>query len=343
MLIKSKEVIYPELTIKRKKPVNLAGSTDLFSKKIDLHFNSVSLFRYSNVNVTPEGIVFKRFKIDEDLLIYPKHKKIYNWLYLSSSLVKRKKIKLPDTENYLLCFDYWSNGIFHWMCDVLPRIEAVKDFAKDCVLLLPKDFKFTYIHETLKAFQFKGIYYLDDSAYLHCKRLYSPEQVTTSGQIRPDNILSLQCTLLNYFKPKFTGKLNFANVYISRNKAKYRKVINEKELLPTLANYNFEVIFFEDYSVCEQIEICYNASTIASIHGANLTNTIFMQPGKNVLEFRKKDDADNNYFYELADSVKCNYYFIDCNYEDKTPGNNTFSLYVDVMDLEKTISQIIQK
>ncbi len=344
MLLKNKTVIYPKISITRKAPVSYEeDAANLFTKNLTFDLNSVSLLHYSNVNVTPEGIVFKGFKIDEDLLIYPKHKKIYNWLYLLSSMVKRKKIKLSSSEKYLLCFDYWSNGIFHWMCDVLPRVEAIKHFAKDCVLLLPKDLKFAYIHETLKAFQFKDIYYFDDSSYVNCPHLYSPEQITTSGQIRPDNILSLQQSLITFFKPKFTGKLNFPNIYISRNKAKYRKVINEEELLPILAKFNFKVIFFEDHSVAEQVEICFNANNVASIHGANLTNIIFMQPGKNVLEFRKKDDQDNNYFYELADSVKCNYYFLNCDYEDKTPGNNTFSLFVDPEKFEKTIAQITQK
>ena len=341
MLVKNKKVIYPEITIQRKVPVTFVdGENAAFLKKVDLRLRNVSLFNYTNVNVTPEGIVFTNFKIDEDLLIYPKHKKIYNKLYLLSSLIKRKKITLPANENYLLCFDYWSNGIFHWMCDVLPRIEAIKHITKNLVLLLPKDFKFEYIHETLKAFIFKDIYYVSDSTYLNCKNLISPQQITTSGQIRPDNILNLRQTLLDYFIPKFTGKFNYCNIYISRNKAKYRKVINEAELHPVLNKFGFKIIYFEDHSVSEQIEICYNANTIVSIHGANLTNIIFMQPGKNVLEFRKKDDLDNNYFYELADSVNCNYYFINCNYEDKTPGNNTFSLYVDANTLETTLSHL---
>lgn len=341
MLVKNKRVIYPEITIKRKPPVTFFdGENTAFLKKVNLRLRPVSLFNYLNVNVTPEGIVFRNFKIDEELLIYSKHAKIYNWLYLLSSIVKRKRIKLPANQNYLLCFDYWSNGIFHWMCDVLPRIESIKHLTKDFVLLLPKEFKFAYMHETLKAFTFKDIYYISDSTYLYCEKLFSPQQITISGQIRPENILTLRQTLLTHFTPEFTGKLNFPNIYISRNKAKYRKVINEEELLPILGKYNFKVIYFEDYNVSEQIELCFNANNIASIHGANLTNIIFMQPGKNVLEFRKKDDLDNNYFYELADSVKCNYYFINCDYEDKTPGNNTFSLYVDKNRLETTLSHL---
>ena len=342
MVSKTKTILYTDSTIERKAPVNLIKNDAAdFLKKVNLNFKPVFLFQYSNVNVTPEGIVFKRLQIDKDLLIYPKHTKIYNWLYLLSSIIKRKKIKLHDSENYLLCFDYWSNSIFHWMCDALPRIEAVKALAKDCILLLPKHFTYPYIHETLKAFEFKAIYMMEDTNYLNCKNLYVPEQITTSGQIRPENILSLRQTLITYFKPKFSGKLNYPNIYVSRNKAKYRKVINESELLPILKQHQFEVVFFEDYTVCEQIELCYNANTIVSIHGANLSNVIFLQANKNVLELRKKGDVNNNYFYELTDSVNCNYFYLDCEFEDPEPDKNIFSLYVNSQQFETNIHKLL--
>lgn len=341
MISKKETVIYPPFRVERKQPVNaISVQPSAFFKNVNKDFKPVNLFEYSNVNVTPEGIVFKGFQIDEDLLIYPKHTKIYNFLYLGSSMVKRKKIRLPENEKYLLCYDYWSNSIFHWMCDAMPRIEAVKEFAKECVLLLPKDFTYPYILETLKAFEFKGIYRFEDNEYVNCRQLYAPQQITTSGQINPKNILSLRKTILAYFEPKFSGNLNFPNIYISRNKAKYRKVINESEIMPLLNKFNFEVIFFEDYSVAEQIEMCYHAENIVSIHGANLTNVLFMQPGKNVLELRKKDDLDNNYFYELTDSVDCNYYYLNCEFEDLKPGTNTFSLYADVNDFENSLKRL---
>ncbi len=344
MINKKETTIYPAFKIERKLPVTSSDTGPAaFLKNVNKDFKQVSLFEYADVNVTPEGIVFKRFKIDEDLLIYPQHKEIYSFLYLGSSMVKRKKIVLPDNEMYLLCFDYWSNSIFHWMCDAMPRIESVKELAKKCVLLLPENFTYPYILETLKAFEFKGIYRFKDNVYLNCRHLYAPQQITTSGQINPENILSLQKTLLAYFKPKFSGNINFPNIYISRNKAKYRKVINEAEILPLLNKYNFKVVFFEDYTVSEQIEMCYNAHNIVSIHGANLTNVIFMQPGKNVLELRKKDDLDNNYFYELTDSVNCNYYYLNCEFEDLKPGTNTFSLYANYEQLEENICKLVTK
>jgi capsular polysaccharide biosynthesis protein len=339
MLKKEKKLLYPESTVIRGWPINLSGGPSTFIKDSTQKLPEVSLFSYSNVNVTPEGLVFKNLKLDADLFIYPSHKSTYNLLYLLSSLVKRKKVKLKD-EKFLLIFDYWSNSIFHWMCDALPRLEAVKDMAKDCVLLLPEFFRYTYIHDTLKAFEFKDIHLLKNSELVNCTNLYAPGHVTVSGQMRPSNIVALRKTLLQYFQPQFRGNLNHPNIYISRKKAKYRKVINEEAMVPILKQHNFEIICFEDFTTAEQVELSYNARNIISIHGANLTNIIFMQEKGRVLEFRKKEDILNNYFYELADSVSCSYYYLDCDFEDPIPNKNFFSLYVDADQLDIALKKI---
>jgi hypothetical protein len=344
MLKKIKTTIYPKLKIDRKMPVNMnLSKPSEFFDQVKLFFEEVNLFEYYNVNVSPEGIVFKNGQLDQDLLIYPTHKKIYNFKYLFGAYIKRRKIKLIDNSTYLLCFDYWSNSIFHWMCDTLPRIEAIKEKAKDCVLLLPENYEYPYIHDTLKAFSFKAIQYIEVNSYVHCEKLLVPDHIAVSGRIRPDNFKALRKTLLIYFKPQFTGKHNFPNIYVSRNKAKYRKVLNETDLYPVLEKYQFKVIYFEDHSVSEQIEICYNAKTFVSIHGANLTNSVFMKPNSNVLELRKKGDLENNYFYEIADSVACNYFHLDCDFIDPKPNYNFFSLNVEPIQFELAIKHILKQ
>ncbi len=327
---KKEDLIYPSVAIVRHPPTNIemAKSSDFFSK-VDTHFKPVYLKTFRQVNVSPEGIVFKGLSLDKDLLIYPKHSKMYNAKYLIKTYLKRKCIRLADHETYLLCFDYWSNSIFHWMCDVMPRLEAIKTQTKDLVLLLPSHFEYPYIHETLKTFEFKSIVYLAHTTYVHCGKLVVPDHITVSGKIRPDNFKVLRQSIIQCFEPKMTGQFNKSNIYISRNKAKYRKVINESELLPLLHAYNYHVIYFEDYKVSEQIELCYQAKNFISIHGANLTNAMFMKPGANIFELRKKADLENNYFYEIADAVDCNYFHLDCDFEDPKPNYNFFSLYVN--------------
>jgi hypothetical protein len=90
------------------------------------------------------------------------------------------------------------------------------------------------------------------------------------------------------------------------------------------------------------VESCYNAMNVISIHGANLTNIVFMQACGHVMEFRKENDRDNNYFYAIADSVECDYYYQNCKTIDHVPGKNFFDLIVDKELFEKNIQVMLK-
>lgn len=338
MLLKKREIVYHEKTVLRKPPLNLnMADRVLFEKEITSQLRASELFTYENVCVSPEGIVFKGLQLDEDLLIYPKQKKTYNWLYLLSSLIKRKKISLAKDETYLLIFDYWSNSIFHWMSDSLPRLNAVKQIAKNCVLLLPDNFEYPYIHDSLKAFEVKRILKIPVNAYVKCEKLICPQQITITGKFNPENIREVRQRILDFYLPKFENDYKPRNLYISRSKAKYRKVMNEDKVIEVLKNYDFTVIHYEDMTFKEQIELCYYAKNVISIHGANLTNVLFMKSGGNVMEFKKERDPDNHYFYAITDSVYCNYYYQECKSLDPAPGYNFWDLIVDLPLLKKNV------
>lgn len=330
------KTLLPGIDLHRNRPVNLEEEDlRLFHNYINKQLPSVRLFEYEDVNVTAESIIWKGFKIANELLIYPNHTEIYNWKYTLSNRYNRRMLKVPHDE-YILCTDYWGDGYFHWMCDALPRVMLLKDKLEKGVLLLPEHYQAGYYNETLNAFNIREIKRVPLKNYLRVNHLITAEQPTISGDHRPELIKEVRQHLLEYFRPKFTGNLNKQNIYVSRNKAKYRKVLNESDLLPVLRKYDFEVVFFEDYSMTEQIELAHSAKNIISLHGANLTNVMFMKPGGNVMEFRKNNDTENNYYYALTDSVDCNYFYQNCDYIDRRVGN-FFDVTVDVELLEKNI------
>lgn len=44
------------------------------------------------------------------------------------------------------------------------------------------------------------------------------------------------------------------------------------------------IVDWSEYSVLEQLELTYNAAAIISIHGAGLSNTLWMRPGSQIIE-----------------------------------------------------------
>ncbi len=100
----------------------------------------------------------------------------------------------------------------------------------------------------------------------------------------------------------------FEKIYISRRNKLERKIINEEELILSLNKLGFKVIYFEDYSVNDQIYIMKCSSQVVAIHGAGLVNINFCKKGTKILELFPYY-YQCAFFYMHADMCKLNYSF----------------------------------
>ncbi|MEA5620785.1 glycosyltransferase family 61 protein, partial [Cronbergia sp. UHCC 0137] len=66
-------------------------------------------------------------------------------------------------------------------------------------------------------------------------------------------------------------------IYISRQKATSRRVLNETLLEPLLNEYGFQVLICEQLSLAEQIRLFSNTEAIVGPHGAGLANIMYPQ------------------------------------------------------------------
>ena len=73
-------------------------------------------------------------------------------------------------------------------------------------------------------------------------------------------------------------------IYITRGTSR-RRVINEEELLPFLANEGFQLVDMNKLSLLDQIETVARADVICGPHGAGLATAIFARPGATLIEF----------------------------------------------------------
>ncbi|MBS1647826.1 MAG: glycosyltransferase family 61 protein [Bacteroidetes bacterium] len=337
----AKYKILQSKNVSRKLPVNIINEdVFLFQSEKNAILSNVYSYQITDCCVDSNGIVFDYYgKSCNDLLIWPQHKKQFSIGYLLKNIFKQK-YTLQKSNTYFLCFDYWSAGYFHWICEALPRILLVENELRQAnsFLLLPEILNKPVYTESLKIFEGLKIHWIPENSYCKCHTLISPNRVSASGSNNPE--------VINLVKQKILGAypaLQSANknLYISRQKASRRKIINESEVIFLLLKYNFEVICFEDFLFKEQIQKVQTAKNIISIHGANLTNILFMPENANVLEFIKKDDAENNYYYALADATGLNYYYQLCDYEKKSDIGNNFDLTVEIKKLEQIVKTML--
>lgn len=301
-----KVFLKPTIRIQRNYPVNLIeDDISDFSAEFSYNTNNCFLKLIKNAWVTSDSIVFQRGLLVEESLPANADTYYYQFRYFLKKNLKSKKNNLSDGKKYLLATDLESAGHFHWFAEGLPKLFCLKDIAHEFVLLLPDT---PYIRkiaiDSLKLLKldFEDLVLMNESEFYKVKNLY---YITKPAQI------GLNDEIMKEIRREFVFGKDSGNkkLYISREKAGFRKVLNEKELIVILKNYGFENVYAEDLSLSEQNDLFSSCGILLGIHGAGLTNCIFMEQGSKVVELRRKETAKNTGYWHLADSLNHNYYY----------------------------------
>lgn len=199
------------------------------------------------------------------------------------SILRNKPIDLPEDVIYSSGHNIWSGGYFHWITESLTRLVAVRRSGRDCVPIVPPSKKFEGVYrESLKAIGFAEIKVMPDNSYMRVPRYLLPENPKEKATFSPELILEVRKEVLG--RCGLSKQTPWRRVYVSRAKSRGRFLENEQDLLNEIQGLGFEVHYFDEMSFKEQVEIMSETRTLLSVHGAGLTNIIFMQPGSSVVE-----------------------------------------------------------
>lgn len=174
----------------------------------------------------------------------------------------------------LLCL--WSSLYYHWFHDVLPRLE-------NALPHLPGDTRFL-INEKPSAYQLKsleaygiGVERLElqpPGVRTRLERLWFATPVGHSSLGSGAVVKRVARRLKKHF---LVGKkdLRTRRLYVSRQKASSRRVVNENELKPLLKERGFDWLVLEDVPWLEQMQLFSAAEAVMGPHGAGLMNMMF--------------------------------------------------------------------
>jgi hypothetical protein len=272
-----------------------------------------------------EGVVFDEF----GFLIAEPARKIgrepQDWSELYS-LKRPKPIYLDGTWGVLT--GAGSEGYFHWMLDVLPKIEIIRSIsAKLDGWIIPK-FEAPFIIQSLNLAGISGPFYqIDDTGYVIARQAIVASVPSESGNPPPwlrDFYLSLG--------PQQSAAPRSRKVYISRSRARRRQLKNEKQLMQIIVPHGFEKVDLEDLSVAEQASIFRSAEMIIAPHGAGLTNLVFAAPDTKLLELFSSDYVNVCYW-----ALSC---IANIEYSYLTTEPNGSKCDPCTQDIELTTSQI---
>ncbi len=260
-------------------------------------------------------------------------------------LYLKKRNTTDKDKTYFLVTDDWSNGYFHWICDVLPKVAINQEILKEVCLILPDSINDDFYYETLETFNFAGIINIQQQTYLSVNKLIFQENLAKSGNFNTEAINHLRNHFIKFYKQNSKDDNDAPErIYISREKAVAKHILNEHDITQITDKYSFKTIYFEEYNLIQKIGLMRNCKILVGMHGANLTNALFMEPEGAIMELRKKDDFKNNAYFSLSSSLNIAYFYQLCDYDNKNYTHpNRFDLWVDTKKFETNIKLMIKK
>ncbi len=236
-----------------------------------------------------------------------------------------------------------NSNYWHWMFDVLPRLNIIKKKEFDFYLFPSLSQKFQ--NETLDLLQISKKKRLSSRSFRH---FYANEIVITSHPytiLNDPSIDSLKIPnwISEFLRIKFLelGKKNSKldnlpeKIFINRNDGRsLRYIINDYQVEEFLKKEGFKSLTMSNFSFADQVILFNNAKKIVGLHGAAFANLVFCKPKTNIIEMRP--DTAGNVIKNLAISNDLNYF--DITVKPKTINFNNQQGDIEInIDLLKQI------
>jgi len=98
-------------------------------------------------------------------------------------------------------------------------------------------------------------------------------------------------------------------IYISRRKAKSRRLLNEDTIIDFITEHGFGVFELETMTFQEQVSLFHSAQVVIAPHGAGLTNLVFCNPGTKVIEMFSPQYV-NGCYWALSNHLELDYHYL---------------------------------
>ena len=291
-----------------------------------------------NFFLLEDGAVFHRLHVVPESLVGAGHDpvKLHNWKGLLRIRLLFKKVSLPPTPAYVTIHNSYR-GYYHWLLESVPKLLQLKRAVPGFTLLIPASYTDAFYDDTLRMLGVVKVERLQPDVIYRVPRLALPYTGLLMGTYSAEALQEVKTVFLKAVgAPEPNGAPK--RLYISRRKAVRRKVMNESEVEQLLTAQGFETICFEDYTFEEQVRACAAAEMLVSIHGAGLSNMVFLPAGATVVEFRKFDNGENFFFTQLAATLQHSYHLLYCAAGNEQHSVQDADLWVDIAALKALIN-----
>lgn len=174
-----------------------------------------------------------------------------------------------------------DTNYYHWLIDFLPRLIMVKnhvDIRKYKII----------VNSPLLPFQQESLRLLDvdeqqllkipNDVAIRAKTTLVPSLLASTTVPHP----AIPKLLQSAFPRKTTPGCDY--LYLSRQEARTRQLLNEPELIVLLERFGFRRYVPGSLTFQQQIDLCYGAKALVAVHGAGMANIVFCSDAANIFE-----------------------------------------------------------
>ncbi len=255
--------------------------------------------------------------------------------------------KLPPVEyidgNVAFLSARWGGAAyFRWMFDVMTRFDLLQrsGLIENIDKFVVNACDSVYQKETLNTLGIPEHKILESRCNLHitADKLIVPSiSYDGAGAVSKWKCDSLKQAFLSVQQPIKTDYSE--RIYISREKASYRRIVNDEEVMSFLEKFGFRSVKLETMSVAEQAACLAAAKVVVAPHGAGLTNLVFCTPGTKVIEIFSPIYVPSCYWMISNLCGLEHYYLIGDLFDDGTIEKPVHkNMQLDLKSLEKLMN-----
>ncbi|MFF2484534.1 glycosyltransferase family 61 protein [Paenibacillus sp. NPDC058071] len=209
-----------------------------------------------------------------------------------------------------------THNVFgHWFFDILPRFHLLERSGIPIDYYLIGKLEHPFQYESLQMLgipQEKLIEVERLDFHLIAEQLVVPAVPVMVGKCPPWASRYITAKLKHEQSiPKAEG---YERIYITRQDAAARFVVNEDEVLQYLSAKGFRKILLTPLTTEQKVSIFSAARIIVAPYGSGSANVAFCEPGASLFELSPNNLADN-YFWKLCGHAGVHYHEILCEVE----------------------------
>jgi hypothetical protein len=228
---------------------------------------------------------------------------------------------------------------YHWFLDCLPRLYTLLQTVQEpTTLIIPANMP-AFQRETLNFLiqnnSWLSLQTITKNQKWHLPEFLLPTFISNhySGFLPPDVLKFIRTGIWRGYGVKEEPVKT--RIYISRSKAAKRRLFREDKIIEVLKTFHFKIVFAEELTYAEQVQLFYNAQVVVGAHGAGLTNILF---GRNlqVIELHPADMVRSHYF------MICKASNFDYHYLLGSAGNAKQDFSIDPNALQQLLAQVLR-